>query len=398
MTEFKPKVLVVDDTPLNIRILVEHLRGEFAVIAANGGSKALELCAKDAKPDLILLDIMMPEMDGYEVIDHLKKDPETASIPVIFVTALSEERDEARGLELGAVDYITKPFNPALVKARVRNHLELKRHRDDLEVEVKRRTEELLEVRQTQARLEGELETARNLQLSMLKPNSSRFGRQWSLAAFVKPARSVGGDLYDYTVTKSGEGLFLLGDVSDKGTSAALFMVKTLTLVRAFAKTTTRPDELLEKVNRSLCAFNDEFMFVTLTCCLLNFETGRLVWASGGHEPLLKYGGSNGPEFLSQDNGPALGLMEETEFPLQETTLEKGEGFMLYSDGITEAQGEERVEFGEERLSAALERLERFGPGRICETVVNEVETFVAEAEQFDDMAIMVIGREEADS
>ena len=389
----KPRILVVDDTPLNIRVLVENLRDSYTVVAANSGAKALELCARESKPDLILLDIMMPEMDGYEVISKLKKLPSTSSIPVLFVTALSEESDEAKGLGLGAADYITKPFNPALVRARVKNHLELKRHRDHLESEVKRRTEELLEVRQSQAKLEGELDTARRLQLSMLRTGKHRYGDSATLAAYLNPARSVGGDLYDYSLTADGKALLVLGDVSDKGTGAALFMVKTLTLLRAFSKTETKPDKLLHTVNRSLCNFNDEFMFVTLTCCLLDLSTGDLEWASGGHEPLLKFGGTEAPRYLDQENGPALGLMEEAEFPLQKTRLAPGEGILLYSDGVTEAQGAEEIEFGADRLKYSVQKLERPDPQTICDSLVKAVDVFVSGAEQFDDMAILAVIR-----
>ena len=137
------KVLIVDDVPENIHILMETLKDEFSLVAATGGEKALRLARGEVPPDLILLDVMMPGMGGYEVCAHLKADPKTASIPVIFLTALSQEEDEAQGLKLGAVDYVTKPFRPALVKARVRNQLELKHHRDRLEEAVRERTREL---------------------------------------------------------------------------------------------------------------------------------------------------------------------------------------------------------------------------------------------------------------
>ena len=137
------KVLIVDDTPENIQILMDTLKDSYAIVAATNGEKALRLAVKEPKPDIILLDVMMPGMDGYEVCQVLKKDPETKDIPVIFVTALSEAGDEARGLELGAVDFITKPFNPYLVKQRVNNHLDLKRHRDNLQELVDERTHQL---------------------------------------------------------------------------------------------------------------------------------------------------------------------------------------------------------------------------------------------------------------
>jgi DNA-binding response OmpR family regulator len=128
-------VLVVDDTEANIDILVETLGDDYEVSVALDGREALEMVAEE-RPGLILLDVMMPEMDGYEVCRRLKADEATQDIPVLFITALSEAEDEARGLGLGAIDYITKPFNPAIVKARVRNHLALReaaRLREDVE-------------------------------------------------------------------------------------------------------------------------------------------------------------------------------------------------------------------------------------------------------------------------
>ncbi|MBU0640580.1 MAG: diguanylate cyclase [Planctomycetes bacterium] len=125
-------LLIVDDTPANIEILSSVLEAEHQILFATSGRDALELVASQI-PDLILLDIMMPEMDGYEVCKRLKADPKTHNVPVIFITALSEEADETRGLEVGAIDYISKPISAPIVKARVRNHLELKRFRDMLE-------------------------------------------------------------------------------------------------------------------------------------------------------------------------------------------------------------------------------------------------------------------------
>ncbi|WP_246805241.1 response regulator [Desulfosarcina cetonica] len=135
-------VMIVDDTETNIDILVEALGSDFNLQVTMDGESALKAIAYKM-PDLILLDIMMPGMDGYEVCRRLKASPETRGIPIVFLTAMSEEQDEARGLALGAVDYITKPFSPPLVKARVRNQLELKRYRDHLEDLVRERTRQL---------------------------------------------------------------------------------------------------------------------------------------------------------------------------------------------------------------------------------------------------------------
>ncbi|WP_045214677.1 diguanylate cyclase [Desulfonatronovibrio magnus] len=128
----RAKILIVDDTPTNIQVLAEILGQDYEIFFALNGYEAIAM-AEAQQPDVILLDIMMPKMDGFEACRKLKENPATKSIPVIFITALTMEEDEARGFEIGAVDYITKPIRPAVVRARVKNHLELKRYRDYLE-------------------------------------------------------------------------------------------------------------------------------------------------------------------------------------------------------------------------------------------------------------------------
>lgn len=129
--ELPGTVLIVDDEPINIAVLTDILEERYEILFATDGLKALDL-ARTAQPDLILLDVMMPVMDGYEVCRRLKEGRDTASIPVVFVTAMTDVDDEARGLELGAMDYITKPVSPPVVRARVRNQIELKQARDQL--------------------------------------------------------------------------------------------------------------------------------------------------------------------------------------------------------------------------------------------------------------------------
>ena len=130
MTNDKPRVLIVDDERSNINILGNLLEAECEVVVATDGASALRRASAADKPDLILLDVMMPDMDGYEVCKRLKEDAATRDIPVIFITAMGEEDDEEQGLSVGAVDYVTKPFSSAILKMRIRTHVELKRLRD----------------------------------------------------------------------------------------------------------------------------------------------------------------------------------------------------------------------------------------------------------------------------
>lgn len=148
-TEASATILIVDDVPENLHVLSELLRPQYRVLAATSGAAALRIAKGTPKPELILLDVMMPEMDGYEVLAGLQDDPKTSDIPVIFVTALAEVGDEELGLRLGAVDYIAKPIKPTVALARVRAQLEAKKARDwlksqndFLESEVAKRMEE----------------------------------------------------------------------------------------------------------------------------------------------------------------------------------------------------------------------------------------------------------------
>jgi len=160
MTVSLPDILIVDDAPANIELIGEALLPDYTVRVVINGPEALEIATSHSPPDLILLDIMMPEMDGYEVLRRLKQNRRTSEIPVIFITAKSEEEDETRGLAFGAVDYITKPFQLPVVKARVKTQIELKKHRDKLEEMVMARTAELNRANQKMKREITEREQA----------------------------------------------------------------------------------------------------------------------------------------------------------------------------------------------------------------------------------------------
>ncbi|MFO7818992.1 MAG: response regulator [Halanaerobacter sp.] len=154
MTETKRTIMVVEDEKANIDILLEAFKDDYQVMVALNGEEALKAVASN-RPDLILLDIMLPKMNGYEVCKKLKNDPKTAEIPIIFATTMDQDTNERKGLELGAIDYITKPFNIPVVKARVKNHLELKKakealnHQNEiLEKKVKERTKKIEETQE----------------------------------------------------------------------------------------------------------------------------------------------------------------------------------------------------------------------------------------------------------
>ncbi|MBS1187112.1 MAG: response regulator receiver modulated diguanylate cyclase [Burkholderiaceae bacterium] len=197
----KPSVMIVDDTPANIRVLAESLRRDYRIRVATSGREALDLIAHVGPPDLLLLDVMMPEMDGYEICRRLKSAPETRNVPVIFVTARAEAADEEYGLKLGAVDYIVKPFHLPIVTARVRNHIELKQKTDLLEslamldgltgIPNRRRFDQTLADEWLRARRDGERLSLLILDIDHFKEYNDHFGHAGGDRCLTKVAEAL---------------------------------------------------------------------------------------------------------------------------------------------------------------------------------------------------------------
>ena len=216
-----PRILVVDDNDDNRYTLKLHLdlEGYTDVETARDGEEAIALIETTAF-DLVLLDVMMPKVDGFQVLTWLKDQARLRDLPVIMISALTEMNSMARCIELGAVDYLLKPFNPVLLKARLGATLEKKRLRDEIDAHL--------------TRLQEELDAARRLQMAMVPQSFPAPSPDFpiDLCASMEPAREVGGDLYDFFITEDGMLCFLVGDVSGKGMPAALFMARTKSLIR----------------------------------------------------------------------------------------------------------------------------------------------------------------------
>lgn len=201
----KPIVLIVDDVPMNIKILGDALKTDYTVRFATDGAKALDIAASASPPDVILLDIIMPGMDGYEVCRALKAEKETRNIPVIFITAMTQEEDETKGLELGAVDYITKPFSIPIVKVRVKTHLELKRHRDLLEqlsmldgltgIPNRRRFDECFDMEWKRAERVGIFLSLIMIDIDFFKPYNDYYGHQQGDECLKQIAHALAGSI-----------------------------------------------------------------------------------------------------------------------------------------------------------------------------------------------------------
>ena len=368
------RVLVVDDVPTNVDILARALRDDYRITIAGDGESALRSVAH-APPDLVLLDIMMPGLDGYEVCRRLKRDPATRDIPIVFLSSLDEAPDKAKGFEAGAADYITKPFEILEVRARVGALLRAKAYQDAVR--------ELLE---------SELRVAREIQRGLV-PRDFAALTTGAVECFacLEPARAVGGDLYDVFRLDDRRLCLVIGDVSGKGIPAALFMVMTLTLIRGIARLSGRPDEILARVNDALAADNPSSMFVTLFCAVLETDSGRLVCASGGHPSPLLVGPDGAPRPALATEGTLVGVLPGVAYPSAELALAPGETLLAYTDGVTEARSPDGGLLGDARLRAFLDGRRTGAPRETVAHVLAAVRTFAGTAEQADDIAILAV-------
>jgi sigma-B regulation protein RsbU (phosphoserine phosphatase) len=394
------RVMVVDDTEANIDILLETLADDYKVVVATDGESALE-DIKKSPPDLILLDIMMPGMDGYEVCQKLKEMEITRNIPVIFLTALKEEGDEARGLGFGAVDYITKPFNPELVKARVRNHLDLKLHRNHLEELVEKRTQEIAErqrveykLRAAKEKIESELNIAAQIQRSILPSTFPAFPehREFDLYAMMTPAREVGGDFYDYFFVDDDHLAVIIADVSDKGVPAALFMMISRTIFRSIVKQLKSPSQVLAETNDLLCEGNDTGMFVSAYVAFYHLPTGRLTYSNGGHNPALLFGPNDSCRKLSCKHGTALGVSPGQSYKDYVDKLETGQILVLYTDGVTEACSPYDELFGVDRFTKLVCDCQQLSLSQMFIHIDKYLRDFQQD-NQFDDITMLALKR-----
>jgi len=247
-------------------------------------------------------------------------------------------------------------------------------------------------------RLESELRVARQIQMSLLPPAAELTRERLGCDVFglLEPARAVGGDLFDVVMRAPGQVSFAIGDVSDKGIPAALFMAVTDIHFEAAARELEAPEAVLARINDALVRENTANMFVTLVCGVLDTRHGRLSLASGGHTRPLVVPASGPPRFLEGEVGTVVGVVAGLAFQRHDLHLEPGDSLLLYTDGVTEAHDPAGQLFGEERLLAHLEAQAAREPRALAEGVRGAVRSFAGSAPQFDDIAILVVRRASA--
>ncbi|OGO37061.1 MAG: hypothetical protein A2W35_11835 [Chloroflexi bacterium RBG_16_57_11] len=388
----RPKILIVDDEPLNIDYLEQELEDlEYDTVSAANGQEGLQRVAQ-AGPDLILLDMMMPVMDGFEMLGRLKAEPAWRDIPVVIISALTDMDSVLRGIQLGADDYLPKPFNPTLLEARMNAGLARKRLRD-------------LEKLYIQS-LERELEIGHQIQSGFL-PTELPEVSGWGIASHFAAAREVSGDFYDVFNLSDGRLGFFLGDVTDKGVGSALFMALYRSLLRAFINDRSSPklkeravssaDILVQAVartNQYVCQTHANALFSTLFIGVLDPLSGKVQYINAGHNPpqvLRKDGG----RWALKPTGPLVGIMEDSEYSAEGIELSPGEALCIYSDGVEDTNNAASEFFGLERLLDVL-ALPAHSAFEYVERLSTSLANFRGEAKPFDDVTVLVIMRQGA--
>ncbi len=384
----RPRILVVDDNDDNRYTLTLYLdlEGYTDVETAQDGEEAI--ARLDAAGfDLVLLDVMMPKVDGYQVLTWLKNQARLRDLPVIMISALNEMSSVVRCVELGAVDYLLKPFNPVMLKARLGATLEKKRLRDEVDAHL--------------ARLEAELDAARRLQMAMVPQSFPVPSTEFpvDLYASMEPAREVGGDLYDFFVTEDGKLCFLVGDVSGKGMPAALFMARAKSLIRIATElmrspggASAMPADIVARVNRELCQDNGDMMFVTLFFAMFAPATGEVEFCNAGHNAPYRLNGK-AVETIEGAKGIILGVRPDAVYTTGRLSLAPGDGIYLFTDGVTEAADPRDELFSEQRLEAVLRACAGCSTTEIVKSVAEAIRNFVGGALPSDDITMLAIRR-----
>jgi sigma-B regulation protein RsbU (phosphoserine phosphatase) len=369
-------ILLVDDAPANIQIANSILKDVYKVRIATKGAKALELANTEPLPDLILLDVMMPEMDGYEVCTRLKNNSQTRDIPVIFLTGQTEIEDETRGFQVGAVDYIHKPFSPAVVMARVQTHLVLRGMREQLAQQLHT--------------IQKELETARQIQLSILPTDIPKI-KGLDIAARYIPMTAVAGDFYDFIAIDESRIGILVADVSGHGMPAALIASMLKIALAAQASHAAHPAQVLSGLNQALCG-KFQHHYVTAAYVFIDMVMKKLTYAGAGHPPILMWRPSSEGVRDVEENGLFLGKFPWATYSSLELPITPGDWCLLYTDGIPETSNQSQIEFGAERFRQFLAAEQCVSANQLADHLLEELSRWAARipGEDLDDDITMV--------
>ncbi len=375
-----PKILVVDDEPMNIKVLQILLKAHgYTVIIATNGLEALEQ-VRACLPDLILLDVRMPKMDGFEVCQQFRAEESTQFIPIVMVTAFSEKQYRLKAIEVGADDFITKPIDSHEVLARVRSLLRIKQYHDALEAH--------------NDRLEEELKMARKVQDSLMPQGTIDLGG-FRIFSHYTPEMTVGGDFFDLWEIERGRLGVFISDVMGHGVSAAFVTMLIKTIVEEVRAQTDEPARLLEELNTRFNKLisSQLFMFATAFCGVLDLSRETLCCANAGHPfPFLIQRRQRRCEPVGEGCiGNGLGLLPNSTYTTCSYPFGGVDGLFLYTDGAYEIRNLLGEEFSPERIQHLLiQQISQ--PGTVLiDHVLTSIDQFSGGTPNDDDITVVAI-------
>ncbi len=385
-------ILIVDDSEDNRNLLSLMLREDgYDIVEAVNGEDALAKVHENP-PDLILLDVMMPGMDGYEVCERLKRDELLKEIPVIFLSGLGKVKDKIRGLEIGGADYVAKPFHMGETLARIRTHLKIRRLTKDVLIA----NRALLD---KQERLDEDLRAAGGIQRSLLPkrlPESTQLEMAWKFI----PSETIGGDIFNVFSLDGRHYAFYMLDVSGHGVPSALVTVSVSQILQPHSEgilmqqiaeppyyKLLSPREVLERLDREYPIERFEKYF-TVFYGIIHMDSEELVYSSAGHPPAILLRESGQTELLDE-GGPIIGLGSSIPFDMGQKKLIRGDKMILYTDGVLECQNERGEFYGSERFLRVLKQSRDQNLDVILDKVIEDIKSFCVDVKPQDDITLL---------
>ena len=369
--------MIVDDNPTNLQILIRILEGSgHRMLVAKSGNAAMKIVHQE-RPDLILLDVQMPEMNGFEVCKALKNNAATRDIVIIFLSAQGDVADKVAGLELGASDYITKPFQAEEVLARVGAHL--------LRHELER------QLRITNDRLEQELRAAGAMQ-RMLLPRDLPCDEHICFAAHYRTSLQAGGDYYDILPLGEHQFAIIVADVAGHGAGAAIVMSMIRTMLHCSAADASKPDEILLSMNRHFEYLRASHRFATAVYAVIDARAREISIARAGHHPPMLLRGDHCITQWQSEGTLPLFIDDMSQIPVTQHALEPGDRLLFFTDGVTDVMNPSGGRFELNRLAEALMRHPALPPAKQLDLLVAEIDSFAEGREPSDDVTMLLAG------
>ncbi len=385
MPEAAAKILVVDDEPRNVKILQIQLQARgYDILTAGDGAEALQIIANDL-PDLILLDINMPKVDGFEVVERVRANKKTEFIPIVMITALRDtQENRIKAVEAGADDFIEKPFSSFEVLARIKSLLRIKHYHDTLE--------------KHNARLETELQMARSVQEIIIPENGTQDLAGFHIASYCYPALAVGGDFFDIWEIDENRIGVIISDVMGHGASAALVTVFIKTVLTEHQEhIKDDPAQLLQILNTRFSDIISSriYMFATAFCGIFDKTKKQFICANAGHpSPFLQHGTQSECELVTdKQTGNGLGIRKESEYENCYYPFDDSSRIFLYTDGVYEVKNVKGEEFTVEQLQKVVSTTQHETPEKLIQRVSNAITEFNSAAPNEDDLTLIAIQR-----